>query len=221
MSEKKHYETLGLDENSSFEEIQGARNRLIKEHNGDRKQLEAVETAYDAILMDRLRLRQEGKIKVPDRIRFPERPAEPSSPSLSLSPQQAPDWAQQFLDTPSQNEILWPAIAFSCVALLGLLATSSGPSTTDLPTIALTLGTGFCFYFLLRKENKFFRSLGFTLLGLVGGVALGSLIYTATGNFHPVDATLPQNLQAAKNLADKIEVVTTAVTFWVVSCFLR
>lgn len=220
MSEKKHYETLGLDENSSFEEIQGARNRLLQKHNGDRQQSEAVETAYDAILMDRLRLRQEGKIKVPDRIRFPERPVEPTASPLSLSNQQAPDWAQQFLDRPSQNEVLWPAIAFSCVALLALLSTP-GSSTASLPTLALTLGTGFCFYFLLRKENKFFRALGLTLLGLVGGVALGSLLYSVTGTFRPGDLGSPQNLQAAKHLSDQFDVITTAILLWVMSCFFR
>lgn len=214
MSEKSHYETLGLDENSSFEEIQGARNRLLKENNGDRKQSEAVETAYDAILMDRLRLRQEGKIKVPDRIRFPERPAEPASPPLSISTQQAPDWAQQFLDNPSQNEILWPAIAFSCVALLALLSTPNNPSTASLPTIALTLGTGFCFYFILRKENKFFRALGITLVGLIVGVSLGSLLY---GLIIPPLSSLGLGSISTAGF----DVITTSIVLWAMSCFLR
>ena len=214
MSEKKHYETLGLDENSSFEEIQGARNRLLKEHSGDRQQSEAVETAYDAILMDRLRLRQEGKIKVPDRIRFPERPAEPTSQPLSLSTQQAPDWAQQFLDNPSQNEILWPAIAFSCVALLALLSSPNNPSTASLPTLALALGSGFCFYFLLRKENRFFRSLLFMLGGLVVGVTLGSLLY---GLIVPPLV----NLGVGSISPDGFDVITSAIVLWIISSFFR
>ncbi|MEM9217145.1 MAG: CPP1-like family protein [Cyanobacteria bacterium P01_F01_bin.150] len=214
MSEKKHYETLGLDENASFEEIQSARDRLLKKHNGDRKQSEAVETAYDAILMDRLRLRQEGKIKVPDRIRFPERPVEPTTPRLPLSTQQAPDWAQQFLDSPSQNEVLWPAIAFSCVALLALVSNPNNPSTANLPTLALTLGTGFCFYFLLRKENKFFRALGLTLVGLIVGVALGSLLY---GLIVPPLV----NLGAGSIASEGFDVIVTAVVLWVLSCFFR
>lgn len=213
MSEKNNYETLGLDENSSFEEIQGARNRLLKEHNGDRKQSEAIETAYDAILMDRLRLRQEGKIKVPDRIRFPERPAEPTAPPVSLSTQQAPAWAQQFLDNPSQNEVLWPAIAFSCVALLALLANPTNPSTANLPTISLTLGTGFCFYFLLRKENKFFRSLGLTLVGLIIGGLLGTVL---NGLIVP-----PLGELGLEMSSQAFDVITTAIVLWVISCFAR
>lgn len=219
MSEKKHYETLGLDENSSFEEIQGARNRLLKDHNGDRQRSEAVETAYDAILMDRLRMRQEGKIKVPDRIRFPERPVESAASPVSLSPKQAPDWAQKFLDNPSQNEVLWPAIAFSCVALLALLATPATGASASVPsenlsTIALTLGTGFCFYFLLRKENKFFRALGLTLVALIVGVSLGSLTY---GLIVPP----LENLNLGSISADGFEVMTTALVFWGMSSFFR
>ena len=66
------YETLGLTEASSFEEVQSAKTRLSAEYKDDPQRKESIETAYDAILMERLRLRQEGKIKVPDRIRFAE-----------------------------------------------------------------------------------------------------------------------------------------------------
>jgi hypothetical protein len=57
MSGNGHYELLGVNENSSFDEIQEARNNLLADKGGDRKQTEAIEAAYDAILMDRLRLR--------------------------------------------------------------------------------------------------------------------------------------------------------------------
>jgi len=72
MSDQNPYEKLGVSEEASFDEIQDARNRLFEQHSGDAKHLEVIEAAYDAILMDRLRMRQEGKIKVPERIRFPE-----------------------------------------------------------------------------------------------------------------------------------------------------
>ncbi|WP_017804012.1 CPP1-like family protein, partial [Nodularia spumigena] len=72
MSDQNPYEKLGVSEDASFDEIQDARNRQLEQYNGDAKSLELIEVAYDAILMDRLRMRQEGKIKVPERIRFPE-----------------------------------------------------------------------------------------------------------------------------------------------------
>ncbi|NET49842.1 MAG: molecular chaperone DnaJ [Merismopedia sp. SIO2A8] len=218
MSDKNHYETLGLDIDASFEEIQSARSRLLKQHDGDRKQSEAVEMAYDSILMDRLRLRQEGKIKVPDRIRFPERPSESAPQPLSISTQQAPMWAQSFLDNPSQNEVLWPAIAFSGVAILGLLAGSNGgsagTSASNLPTIALTLGTIFSVYFLNRKENKFFRSVGLTFGGLILGVTLGTL-------FGGLVVAPLQNLNPDLISSEGFDVLMTAFVLWLFSSFLR
>jgi len=64
MSQPSPYEQLGIREDASTEEILEVRNRLLSEADsvGDRQQRDRVEAAYDAVLMDRLRLRQEGKI---------------------------------------------------------------------------------------------------------------------------------------------------------------
>lgn len=73
MGEQTPYQTLGISEEATFEDIQAVKTRLFREHEGNTQLLEEVEAAYDAIIMERLRLRQEGKIKVPEKIRFPER----------------------------------------------------------------------------------------------------------------------------------------------------
>jgi hypothetical protein len=201
MSDHSPYETLGLTEASSFDEIQEARDRLAQQHEGDRKQVETIEAAYDAILMERLRLRQEGKIKVPDRIRFPEK-AEPAAPkSLSPAPKQSPEWLKGLVDTPERNDILWPALVFS---VLCLVAVSS-------PSLALAVGAGFNLYFLNRKEHKFGRALLFTLLGLIGGIAIGIQLENL---LIPQGATLPVDPNAGA-------AIFTFVIFWLVSSFLR
>jgi hypothetical protein len=201
MSEINHYEKLGLDESSSFDEIQNARNRLIEEHSGDRKQQEAIEAAYDAILMDRLRLRQEGKIKVPDRIRFPERLADAPPDTNTASIKQTPEWLQRFIDTPSRDEILWPAVSFLA---LGLLSLASAP-------FALALAVGFNLYFLNRKEHKFGRAILLTLLGLVGGILLGLQI----------GAFMAGQLTAFDIAVESFAAIVTAFIFWLISSFLR
>ncbi|WNZ21766.1 molecular chaperone DnaJ [Leptolyngbya sp. NK1-12] len=201
MSDKNPYETLGIDENSPFDEIQATRNRLVQEHAGDRKQLEAIEAAYEAILMDRLRLRQEGKIKVPDRIRFPERLVEPPPDFAPTPPKQTPDWLQRLIDTPSRADILWPAAIFVGTGLLSLSA----------PPLALALGVGVSLYFLNRKEHKFGRAFLLTLIGLIVGVVLGLQI----GQF-----LLPQLQQISLNLNSFAALVTFFV-LWLISSFLR
>jgi hypothetical protein len=202
MSDKSPYERLGVDEESSFDEIQEARNRLVKEHSGDRKQVEALEAAYDAILMDRLRLRQEGKIKVPDRIRFAERRAEPPADYQPSPASQAPTWLQRLIDTPSRMDILLPAGLFVGVGVLSFVIS---------PAVTLALGVGFSIYFLARKENKLGRAFLLTFIGLILGVVLGLQLGTLL---------LPQFPQ----ILGSVETVAALVTFvilWLVSSFLR
>ncbi|MBD3880287.1 CPP1-like family protein [Phormidium tenue FACHB-886] len=201
MSDKSSYERLGVNEEASFDEIQEAKARLVKQHSGDRKQIEAIEAAYDAVLMDRLRLRQEGKIKVPDRIRFPERLVDPPPEYTPAPTKQTPDWLQRLIDTPSRNDILLPAGLFLAASLLSVSS----------PSLALALGVGFSLYFLNRKEHKFGRAFLLTLIGLVVGVVLGLQISTLIA---PQLATVPL-------APESFAAVVTFVILWVVSSFLR
>jgi len=58
MSEQSPYEQLGVTLDASFDEIQEARDRLKQQYSGEIKLLQSIEAAYDAILMDRLKMRQ-------------------------------------------------------------------------------------------------------------------------------------------------------------------
>lgn len=106
MSEPTPYEKLGVNDEASFETVRDARDRLLREYAGDEPEQEAIEVAYDAILMDRLRARKEGKIAVPDRIRYPERLAMTAYPATQTNPQRRdPSWLSKLLDNPSQKDI--------------------------------------------------------------------------------------------------------------------
>jgi Protein CHAPERONE-LIKE PROTEIN OF POR1-like len=202
MSGNSHYELLGVNENSSFDEIQEARNNLLAEKGGDRKQTEAIEAAYDAILMDRLRLRQEGKIKVPERIRFPERLVEPPPDFAPSTPQQAPGWLKNLFDKPVVSEMVLPGGMFLGLGALSVLLS---------PTLPLALGVGLCLYFLNQKDRKFMRSflltLGGLVVGCVAGLQLGGLLASQL-------ASVPIALETfAASVA--------LVVLWMVSSFLR
>lgn len=201
MSNLNHYERLGVDEDASFEAIQAAKVRLMREHEGDRKRVEEIEASYDAILMDRLRMRQEGKIKVPERIRFPERMAE-APPDFAPKPtQESPEWLQRFIDTPSRSDVLLPG---------GLMLGASLLSVSS-PPMALALGTGLCFYFLNRKENKFGRAFLITLAALIVGISLGLGL-----------AGLFATQLAGLNLSpDTFAAIATLILLWLVTSFLR
>lgn len=208
MSEQNPYEKLGVTENASFEEIQDAKQRLSEHYGDDPKAFESVEAAYDAIIMDRLRLRQEGKIKVPERIRFPERSYE-APPSLSSSsPKNSPPWLQQLLDTPSRSDVLWPAVVF--LALASATVFYQNPQDSLLPLL-VALGFGANIYFLNRKEQRFGRSVLITLVGLVLGITLGSGL-----------ASLLSAQGAGVSLEkEQFTGLVTFCIFWLSSSFLR
>jgi hypothetical protein len=207
------YDKLGVTEDSTFEEIQNAKQRLGKEHRQDSQLVESIEAAYDEIIMDRLKKRQEGKIKVPDRIRYPEVQEPPSeSPfklnnpfSNSLPANSSGNWLQSLIDTPSQGDILLPTGIFSGLAVLSLVAAGTG----DNSIIPLLLSFGFvvCIYLLNRKEKRFGRSFLLSLFGLFAGVGIGAGLYGLLE---------PQLLDA-----NQFSAVVTFVFFWVISSFLR
>ena len=178
MSEQNvHYETLGLTEASSFEEVQSARVQLVAACKDDPQKQQEIETAYDAILMERLRLRQEGKIKVPDRIRFAEKQtrSKPSLPTFGGSSEKlGQQWFSGLLDQPeSSSELLWPSVIFaSLVGLAWFLQSDEAVGAS----VALALGLMAAIYFLNQKTRKLWRSVGLSAVGLVIGLCLGLIV---------------------------------------------
>ena len=202
MSNQSHYQQLGLTEDASFDEIQTARDLMKKQHSGDQKSLQNIEAAYDAILMDRLRLRQEGKIKVPERIRFPERSTQTPPPAASESTNKMPGWLESLIDTPSRADILWPGGGYLALAAISVYA-----STTNVLQLTLALGVGGCLYFLNRKENKFGRSVLLSAGALILGLLLGGIL----GPLAPATSLSLEMFIA----------VITFLVLWLVSAFLR
>ncbi|WP_414621497.1 CPP1-like family protein [Calothrix sp. CCY 0018] len=208
MSDQNPYEKLGVSEDASFEEIQDTRDRLVEQQSGDSQRLEMIEAAYDAVLMDRLRMRQEGKIKVPERIRFPER-REQVAPDVSPVPkQQSPAWLQRIVDKPSTLDVVIPGVWY-----LGLSANSLFYRTENdsILQLMLVLGVGVSIYFLNRKESRFGRAALLTLIGLIIGLIVGGLIASA----------LAQQLQSADLTTNQFATVVTFVLLWLVCSFLK
>ena len=207
MSDQSPYEKLGVSEDASFDEIQDVRNRLLEQHGGDGNVREVIEAAYDAILMERLRMRQEGKIKVPERIRFPEKRV-PSSPQTSQTlGQQSPAWLQRSIDQPTLTDVLLPGAWY-----LGLSATSvlyPGGSGQVLQ-LSLVVGVAIGVYFLNRKEGKFGRAVLFTLVSLIAGLIAGGIL-----------AGLILPLPLITLTANQFSTLLTFILMWLVSSFLR
>jgi hypothetical protein len=172
MSQQSPYEQLGVAEDATFEEIQAAKQRVLARSGNDRQLQDNVEAAYDAIIMERLKLRQQGKIKVPDGIRFPEKPpvVVPKFPSLSVN--NSPSWIGDTFERPSQSEILTTSGVYT---VLGGAALIAPIADAGLPTL-IAFGTGFSLYFINQKQRRFKRAFLGTFLALILGTAVAGLL---------------------------------------------
>ncbi len=210
MSQENPYKLLGVSDDASFDEIQSAKKRICEENKNDAQILEKIEAAYDAVIMERLKLRQDGKIKVPERIRFPERnkKTETVTPSKTIV-DNSPNWLQNLIDNPSQGEILTPTGIFLGLAILSFL-TANAPSSP----LPLLMGLGFTAntYFLTRKENRFGRSLLIAIIALVLGIGLGAAIASSLAT---------SGVQLAPDQVTATNASFAFLLFWITSCFLR
>lgn len=205
MSDRNPYEKLGVTEGATFEEIQGARTRLLEEVAGDQKKMSEIESAYDSVLMERLRMRQEGKIPVPDRIRFPEKLAQAAPSPTSASLEKSPQWLKNLVDAPAAKEIALPA----GVQLLLGGTVFLYPQAAALQ-LAMAVSVGSTLYFLYRKERKLGRSVLLGLGGLILGFLVGGLLDGVVRSYVP---GLPS--------PDVFVSLVTFFVLWLFSSFLK
>lgn len=208
MSEQSPYDQLGVTEEASFDEIQSARNRLVALYPDDNQQVARIEAAYDAVLMHRLKLRQEGRIKVPERIRFPERTTPPPTEPAKLPVNRLPEWMQKLLDRPSAQDVLWPGLVGVGLGAVTLLVPSG---VVGLQFILLG-STASCIYFLNRKEGRFGRSFFLAIATLILGLLLGSIAAMALESARLVSGA---GLEAA------IATLGALIIHWLVSAFIK
>jgi hypothetical protein len=172
MSQQSPYEQLGVSQDATFEEIQAAKQRVLAQLGGDDTLQNNIEAAYDAILMERLKLRQQNKLKVPEEIRFPEKllATVPKFTPPSLSNSQS--WLGDTFERPDRSALLTTSSAYALLAGATLVPRIAD---TGLPTI-MALGTGFSLYFINQKQRRFKRALLGSLLALVVGMLVSGLL---------------------------------------------
>lgn len=202
MGDSGPYQVLGVAEDASFEEIQTARERQLAVLNRETEQQE-VEQAYDAILMQRLRLRKEGKIPVPDRIRYPDRERVASAPAAKTLRKEATQdsWLSGWVDNPSPQDIWLPLAIMAVPAALTTVYKGE-----QFPSWALAFALLTSLYFLYSKEKRFWRS----LLIAVSGLALGLFFaFAVVSGFTLASPSIP------------LTVALSLLVMWLFTAFLR
>jgi hypothetical protein len=199
------YTLLGIAPQSTFEEVQAARQAKLDAIGDDPLARSRVEAAYDAVLMDRLKERQQGRVSSAARsasqketLPSPARPTLaqlPSLPSLSIPRIGGGTSASSrplSLSLATGRERLFPLISHGVLLVLALGFPGTAPDAL-LALAALTTLVN-----LQRRNGTFGRSVGATVLLLALGLGLSQLLLMAL----PVPALQalpiqPYQLQAA------------------------
>ena len=189
------YKRLGVAVDASFEVVQDAKTSRLNEAGDDMMARSRIEAAYDAILMERLKERQQGRVSSSARtasqretmtppVNRPQLSSLPSLPKLPLPRVARPSFS---MGAPSLSLAIgrerWLPLVAGGLLLLALLLVPSAP-----PELLLSLGTGVAVLNLQRRNGNFLAAVGWSFSLLLAGLLLGSVLLSG------MDASLLREL---------------------------
>ncbi|MEA5441642.1 CPP1-like family protein [Cyanobium gracile] len=180
------YERLGVAPDASFDTVQEAKLARLDEAGDDPLVRSRIEAAYDAVLMDRLKERQQGRVSSAARSASqreqasppPSRPALSALPSLPQLPPSRiprPNFSLPQLQRATGRD-LWFPLAADGVLLL-LLVGMPGAA----PELLTALATGVTLLNLQRRNGRFLAAVGWSFALLCLGLVLGGLLAGGLG----------------------------------------
>ena len=214
------YTRLGLSQDATFEQVQAAKARCIAEVDGDDQARARVEAAYDAVLMARLRGRQQGQVS-PAAATASQReegvgsasltgPSFPGTSVLQKLRTNLPDPSQSLASlTPQWSLVEGQGRLVRVIAgIVGL-----GLLLVSVASVQLVLALACIGVFLsqVRRGRRPLASLGWTLLALLVGLVVGSLFTTALS---------PTALQQLSITPAQIQALPAAALLWLAALFL-
>ncbi|MEI7666158.1 MAG: CPP1-like family protein [Synechococcaceae cyanobacterium ELA263] len=196
------YQRLGVEPDASFDLIQARRDALLAEVPDDPMARSRIDAAYDAILMDRLKERQQGRVSTAARSASQREQVQPppSRPALSALPRlpqlQAPKLGRANFSLPSlslaHGREFWLPLGVSGGLLILLFAVPSAPAQ-----LLLALATLVTVYCLQRRNGRFLQALGWSFGLLTFGLVLGGLLLAAINPALPLGLPIgPDQVQS-------------------------
>ena len=194
------YERLGISPDASFDDVQAAKQARLAEVGEDPMSRARIEAAYDAVLMERLKDRQQGKVSTaalnasqreaakPAAKSAAAKPSLPSLPSLPALPRPALNLSAPALPrlALAEGRERWFPVAGGAV-LLGILLLSPAANAE----LVLAFATVLTVVNLQRRLGRLLPAVGWSVLLLSAGLLLGGLLVRA------IDPSLPLGLPLA------------------------
>lgn len=180
------YERLGVAPDASFDTVQEAKLARLEEAGDDPMVRSRIEAAYDAVLMDRLKERQQGRVSSAARSASqreqasppPSRPALsalPSLPQLPPSRLPRPSFSLPQLQLAAGRDLWFPLVADGVLLLLLVLMPGAAPE------LLTALATGVTLLNLQRRHGRFLAAVGWSFALLCLGLVLGGLLAGGLG----------------------------------------
>jgi hypothetical protein len=194
------YERLGIEADASFDAVQAARQARLDEAGDDPIARSRVEAAYDAVLMDRLKERQQGRVSTAARSASAREQQQaspaPRLPMPALPRMPLPRVTAPSLSAPSfalaEGNDRWLALGGSGLCLALLLLLPAPPAE-----LLLALATALCVVCLQRRRRRFLAAVGWGFGLLTLGLVLGGLLAAAAPASLPLGLPLtPQQVQS-------------------------
>ena len=158
--ERDPYKLLGVDRDASEEEIRSAKDFLVQQYAGHEASEEAIEGAYEKIIMKSYQHRKKTKINLKTK--------------LLKRVEESPSWVKAFLgyfEVPSMDIISKRLFFFAFIA-----GWSIATSAENGPAFQLAISLFSCIYFLNDKMKNLLRASTTGFGVLVGGWIVGSML---------------------------------------------
>jgi len=164
--EKDPYKRLGIDADSTSEEVSSAFNFLIREHAGDERGVEAIEAAYDRIISDRLSTRKKAKGLRKLRKEKKENDADYDPAILQR--------VKNMFAKPDQQTLIRRSVLYAIISGWAIAA----PATSG-PAFQMAVAFGTCVFFLNQKrggEKTLGTAFRDSFIALLCGWLVGSIV---------------------------------------------
>lgn len=158
MNVRDPYKRLGISREAGEEEIREARSYLANQYSGHTKSMESIESAYDKIMMEKLREYQKLQ----------------SNPIKKKEVKELPAWMQKIVNmyqVPNKDVIAKRAAFYALLGIWSVLKPGDGG-----PAFQVLMSFLGCIYFLNDRTKKLFRSFFIGFGALVLGWVFSSFL---------------------------------------------
>ena len=191
------YECLGVAHDASFEDVQIAKQNKLSEIGNDDSARSKIESAYDSVLMNRLKDRQQGHLSHAaksasqrEQVAYPAKKTTLTALPTALSQLTIPKFSSTASALPSLSLAIgsdfWFPLGTNAVLLAMLLFTTASPE------VLLALATFITVLNLQRRNGRLWPAVGWSFALLFAGLILGSILSSPLASNLPTQFPLNQ-----------------------------